>query len=284
MAMNGGKNSINELTLGKKIQLARQEHGLTQQELCSRANLSYSTLTKIERGAIKAPSIFTIRAITEVLNIELDSLFINHHQKHYLTSSSGIEFIYFDVNGCLVKFYEHAFGLLANDFMISPDIIETFFWKYNDTCSRGDMTIDQFNQKLAEVLQTDSVDWSEYYLKAIQKVEPMQNLLLKVADNYHIGLLTNSMPGLLDKMFQLKIIPNIDYDVILDSSKINLIKPEKEIFELATQKAGLDRSKILLIDDTKSNLVVAQNIGWKVEWFDYTDPTSSVNLIEKTLF
>jgi HAD superfamily hydrolase (TIGR01509 family) len=282
--MSGGKNSINELTLGKKIQLARQEHGLTQQELCSRANLSYSTLTKIERGAIKAPSIFTIRAITEVLGIELDSLFIDYHQKQYLTSPSGIEFIYFDVNGCLVKFYEHAFMLLANDFMISPDIIETFFWQYNDICSKGDITIDQFNQKLAMVLQTNSVDWTEYYLRAVQKVEHMQNLLLKVADNYHVGLLTNSMPGLLDKMFRTNLIPKIDYDIVLDSSKVHLIKPEKAIFELATRESGFDESKILLIDDTKANLVVAQTLGWKVEWFDYTDPTSSVDLIDRTLF
>ncbi len=282
--MHGGDLNINELTLGKKLQLARQKKGLTQQELCSQANLSYSTLTKIERGAIKAPSIFTIKAIADVLGIELDSLFITVEHKQFKTSASGINFVYFDVNGCLVKFYEHAFMLLANDFMVSPDIIETFFWRYNDLCCNGTITLDEFNQKLADLLHQDSIDWSDYYLKAVAKVDSMQQTLLKIADNYHVGLLTNSMPGLLDKMLANNIIPNINYDVIIDSSKVKLIKPEAKIFQLASEKANFNHQQILLIDDTKPNLVAAQQSGWKVEWFDYTDPIASIELIDKTLF
>ncbi len=282
--MHGGDLKIDELTLGKKLQLARQKKGLTQQELCSQANLSYSTLTKIERGAIKAPSIFTIKAIADVLNIELDSLFIKTDTRQFKTSSSGVNFVYFDVNGCLVKFYEHAFMLLANDFMVSPDIIETFFWRYNDLCCKGNIGLEDFNLKLANLLHQNSIDWSDYYLKAIEKVDIMQQLLIKIADNYHIGLLTNSMPGLLDKMLTNGVIPNLNYDVIIDSSKVKLIKPEQKIFQLATEKAGFDNHQILFIDDTKPNLVAAQRYGWKVEWFDYTDPIASTELINKTLF
>jgi HAD superfamily hydrolase (TIGR01509 family) len=282
--MHGGDLNINELTLGKKLQLARQKKSLTQQELCSQANLSYSTLTKIERGAIKAPSIFTIKAIADVLGIELDSLFITVEHKQFKTSTSGINFVYFDVNGCLVKFYEHAFMLLANDFMVSPDIIETFFWRYNDLCCNGTITLEEFNQKLAILLHQDSIDWSDYYLKAVTKVDIMQQTLLKIADNYHVGLLTNSMPGLLDKMLANNILPNINYDVIIDSSKVKLIKPETKIFQLATEKAKFNSQQILFIDDTKPNLVAAQQYGWKVEWFDYTDPIASTELIDKTLF
>ncbi len=282
--MHGGDLNINELTLGKKLQLARQKKSLTQQELCSQANLSYSTLTKIERGAIKAPSIFTIKAIADVLGIELDSLFITVEHKQFKTSTSGINFVYFDVNGCLVKFYEHAFMLLANDFMVSPDIIETFFWRYNDLCCNGTITLEEFNQKLAILLHQDSIDWSDYYLKAVTKVDIMQQTLLKIADNYRVGLLTNSMPGLLDKMLANNILPNINYDVIIDSSKVKLIKPETKIFQLATEKAKFNSQQILFIDDTKPNLVAAQQYGWKVEWFDYTDPIASTELIDKTLF
>ena len=62
---------MNEVGLGKALQLARLSKGLTQQQLCQRADLSYSTLAKIERGAIKAPSIFTIEKIASTLGIEL---------------------------------------------------------------------------------------------------------------------------------------------------------------------------------------------------------------------
>ena len=64
-------NPPDEERLGKRLQTARQAAGMTQQVLCQRANLSYSTLTKIERGAIKSPSIFTIQSIANVLGVSL---------------------------------------------------------------------------------------------------------------------------------------------------------------------------------------------------------------------
>jgi transcriptional regulator with XRE-family HTH domain len=44
---------VAEQALGKRLQDARRAAGLTQQELCQKADLSYSTLAKIERGAIR---------------------------------------------------------------------------------------------------------------------------------------------------------------------------------------------------------------------------------------
>ena len=65
---------MDEVGLGKLLQGARKKAGLTQQELCQKAGLSYSTLAKIERGAIKAPSIFTIQSIAGALNTNLNDL------------------------------------------------------------------------------------------------------------------------------------------------------------------------------------------------------------------
>src|SRR5437868_6830100 len=104
---------MDEKGLGAKLQAARQAAGLTQQQLCHQASLSFSTLTKIERGAIKAPSIFTIQAIAMALGVSLDEL-IGHKAggapvRHLQTTRSGAKFIYFDVNGCLIHFYQRAF-------------------------------------------------------------------------------------------------------------------------------------------------------------------------------
>src|SRR3989338_6170114 len=98
-----------EVGLGQRLQMARKNAGVTQQELCQKAGLSYSTLAKIERGAIKSPSIFTIEQIARVLNSSLDELVgfgasipVIGAKKR---SKSGISFVYLDVNGCLVRFF-----------------------------------------------------------------------------------------------------------------------------------------------------------------------------------
>ncbi len=97
--------------IGKNIQLQRQKKGLTQQQLCEQSGLSYSTLAKIERGAIKSPSIFTVMSITQALNIELKDLtkpLQKSSNKKAQTRDTGTKFVYFDIHGVLLHFYERA--------------------------------------------------------------------------------------------------------------------------------------------------------------------------------
>src|SRR3954463_15955695 len=65
---------MDEKTLGNKLQLARKRAGMTQQELCQKAGLSYSTLAKIERGAIRSPSVFTVAAIAAATGTAIEDL------------------------------------------------------------------------------------------------------------------------------------------------------------------------------------------------------------------
>src|SRR6188768_2470478 len=109
---------MDEQSLGRHLQSARVAAGFTQQELCQQAGISYSTLAKIERGAIKSPSVFTIQRLAEVLNTTLDGLMGRMQPaplpkvKH--KSKSGVSFVYFDINGCLVRFFHQAFSQLAD--------------------------------------------------------------------------------------------------------------------------------------------------------------------------
>src|SRR3954463_8581383 len=107
---------MNEKELGKRLQLARKRAGLTQQELCQKAGLSYSTLAKIERGAIRSPSVFTVAAIAEATGVSLETLLdLKNSSKTPAPadakkrSKNGVSFVYFDVNGTLVRFYHRAF-------------------------------------------------------------------------------------------------------------------------------------------------------------------------------
>ncbi len=282
--MIGGSNVTNERTLGKRLQIARQNAQLTQQGLCAKANLSYSTLAKIERGAIKSPSIFTIQAIAEALNVGLDELMgFNPTNIQYKTSKSGLEFIYFDINGCLVRFFERAFSTIARDYNTTADIIESVFWRYNDECSKGIVSLDDFNKSLADAIQTNSINWQDYYLKAVEIVKPMQELLEWTSQNYHFGILSNSMPGTINAMFENGLLPKLNYDVIIDSSEVGSIKPDPIIYDLATRKALIEPAKILLIDDTKANLVAAEKKGWHVIWFDYANPEETSETIKQVL-
>lgn len=287
----GGRGSLvgalDEKSLGKRLQVARQAAGLTQQGLCQRANLSYSTLAKIERGAIKSPSIFTVQTIATALGVSLDSL-LGVGGTTYVTSpkhvsKSGVRFVYFDVNGCLVRFFHQAFTRLAHESGEPPDMVESAYWHYNDEVCRGVMSLHDFNAAFAKSLHIPAVDWQSYYLDAVEPIAVTQELVGWASKHYYVGLLTNIMPGFIDAMRERKLLPDVPFDTIIDSSQVGAIKPEKKIYEIATQRAHCKPEEILLIDDSRTNLMAAEHLGWHVLWFDDYRPKESIARIRKTL-
>ncbi len=277
---------MDEQSLGRHLQSARMAAGLTQQELCQRAGISYSTLAKIERGAIKSPSVFTIQRLAEVLNTTLDTLMGTMPQltapKQKFRSKSGVSFVYFDINGCLVRFFHQAFTRLAEDSGISADVIETTFWHYNDAVCRGELAMDEFNRIMAETCKI-MVDWKTYYLQAVIAIPEMHELVRWASEYYKVGLLSNIMPGFIAEMMQNGLIPNIKYDAIIDSSQVGAIKPEQQIFQIAQERAQVGSEEILLIDDSRPNVMAAGQMGWKVMWFDDYRPDESVARVRQAL-
>ena len=277
---------MDEQSLGRHLQSSRMAAGLTQQELCQRAGISYSTLAKIERGAIKSPSVFTIQRLADVLNTTLDTLMgtlpLKVKDKQKYRSQSGVTFVYFDINGCLVRFFHQAFTRLAEDSGVPADVIETTFWHYNDAVCRGELSMDDFNRIMAETCKI-MVDWKHYYLGAVIAIPEMHELVRWASDYYKVGLLSNIMPGFIPEMIQSGLIPNISYDAIIDSSQVGAIKPERQIFELAQERASVPPEEILFIDDSRPNVMAAGQLGWKVMWFDDYRPEESVARVKRSL-
>jgi putative hydrolase of the HAD superfamily len=103
------------------------------------------------------------------------------------------------------------------------------------------------------------------------------------SEHFEVGLISNNMPGFIDRLIRDKIIPDINYKVIVDSSKAGVIKPDAKIYQIAQELAAVDSKEILTIDDSRSNLVVADRAGWHVVWFDEMDPAESVERIRQAL-
>lgn len=275
---------MDEKGLGQRLQAMRLRAGLTQQALCQQAGLSYSTLTKIERGAIKSPSIFTIQSIAHALDVGLDELLQNtpsvDKKRH---SKSGISFVYFDINGCLVRFYHRAFTRLSDVSDAPADVIETAFWHYNDQVCRGDITMDEFNRAFAADIGLDELSWIDYYLETVEPIPEMHEVVKWASQHYRVGLLTNTMPGFIEVMLERGLLPNITYDVIIDSSVVGAIKPEADIYQIAATRANVAPGEILLVDDARSNLMAGEKQGWRVLWFDDYNPDESVSRIKNAL-
>jgi len=60
--------------LGRKIKKLRTDLGLSQDELGRKADVPYTTLTKIETGVIKKPSVYVVAKIAKALGVSVDDL------------------------------------------------------------------------------------------------------------------------------------------------------------------------------------------------------------------
>ena len=84
-------------------------------------------------------------------------------------------------------------------------------------------------------------------------------------------------------MIDKGILPNVSYDAIVDSSQVKAIKPESAMYTIATEKAAVPASEILFVDDSRTNLMAAEQQGWHVLWFDDMRPSESVARIRSAL-
>ena len=61
-------------TISENIKRIRAKQGLTQDDLAKKADIKYSTLTKIEGGVVTKPSVQTIQKIAKSLGVPMEEI------------------------------------------------------------------------------------------------------------------------------------------------------------------------------------------------------------------
>lgn len=61
-------------TIGEAIQKLRLDKELTQEELAIKADVSYTSLVKIERDQVKNPTIKTLKKLADALEVSVDEI------------------------------------------------------------------------------------------------------------------------------------------------------------------------------------------------------------------
>lgn len=280
---------MDEKALGKRLQLARKRAGLTQQQLCQKAGLSYSTLAKIERGAIRSPSVFTVAAIAQATGtpledlLELEARGLKPPAPSKKRSKSGVTFVYFDVNDVLVRSMHKGFGAISSQAHQPLDVVETVFYRYLDQVLTAKITLAEFNRLMGEHLKVKDFDIEKIYFDNLEIIPKGQELLKWAAESFEVGLLTNHFPGFTDRLQKEGFIPNVSLTAIVDSSKAGVVKPQPKIYEIAQEIANVSATEILFIDNERPNLTEADRQGWQVIWFDDYHPEESIARVKRAL-
>jgi putative hydrolase of the HAD superfamily len=191
---------------------------------------------------------------------------------------NNISFIYFDVGSVLID-WQNVFATAAETHNLSVDEIGSVFDENADDLTKGIMSPATFWQEVIKkyhVTNASHYDFLTSWVADYKPIAPTHALIHDIKQKYNIGLLSNIYKGMLPKLLEKELIPNIEYHSIVFSCDVGFMKPEPEIYVLAQEKTGVSAHQILFVDDKQENLNVAESLGWQAFLFDPLNPEKSV--------
>lgn len=189
-----------------------------------------------------------------------------------------ISFVYFDVGGVVAKDFSNStkWQDLQAELGIDPQSSDAFSKLFRDR--ERDICTSLPIEKLLPTLERefgakipDDYPLLESFLKRFERNDSIWPVAKKVKEYAKVGLLTNMYVGMLDGLMEREVIPDVKWDVIIDSSICERIKPDKEIFDLAEKRAGVKGNEILFVDNNKSIVAAAAEYGLQTYWYDSGD-------------
>lgn len=175
------------------------------------------------------------------------------------------KFVYFDVGGVLVKddrqtayrrFQEkHGYGSEFIDELLHQYYIEANLGQVRSLAEylkKYDLTFDGFgHEDVRAVLQ------AHYELMFVD--EEVVAIARSVQERAGVGIITNWEIAAIEWMERWGFTG--DFNPIVISAAVGMVKPKREIYEHAVQLVGCRPSDIIFVDDKKENVDGAEAVG-----------------------
>lgn len=200
-----------------------------------------------------------------------------------------IKFIYFDVGGVVTKDFScsNKWVELERSLGITEDKDAAFnalFGSYEDElcCGKDVETLLPLMQNELGASFPDGYSFLHGFVSKFEKNDAITPILASIPASIKRGLLTNMYPNMLDSIYADELMPQVDWDVVIDSSVVQMSKPHPEIYEYAQKQSGVRPDEILFVDNGTKNIEAAKEAGWQTFLYDSADYVrSSEELREK---
>jgi HAD superfamily hydrolase (TIGR01509 family) len=90
-------------------------------------------------------------------------------------------------------------------------------------------------------------------------------------------------PRMLDQLIKRQLLQDLEWDVVIDSSKVGLQKPDPKIFALAMERAGVKPEEILFVENSDENIQAAKAAGWQTFLYDPSNIQVSTKVLREHL-
>ena len=178
-----------------------------------------------------------------------------------------IKTIFFDIGGVLIDIHpERTYQYLSDSADVEVSMVkESFPWDAHDQYERGIMNNEDwfitYKESLPQPCCLKRSDFWNAWKLLLGEEKNTVNILKALNKQYSIWLLSNTNPKhIQDEIEKRYLFPSLVNGAVY-SFDVGVRKPEKEIYEIAMQRANANPQECLFIDDLLENIQAAKQIG-----------------------
>jgi len=124
-------------------------------------------------------------------------------------------------------------------------------------------------KKMAKLMNIDTYTLREALGKRVPNTELFEFINKELRGNYKIGLLSNANYDVVNDLFTKEQAAIFDASVMSYESR--LIKPDKRMFELMSERLGVKLGECIFIDDQERYCVAAESYGMQAHYYKNPD-------------
>lgn len=184
----------------------------------------------------------------------------------------SIKAIIFDLGGVLVRTADFSpREQLAARLGMSRAELEDFIFggESGEKAQRGEITAVEHWENLYHKLNYPAEEFRfivDEFFRQDQLDDELVDYVRRLHKTYKTALLSNAWDDQREVIAERWHIEDA-FDVIISSSKVGMVKPDRRIFELTLERLGSEACQTIFVDDMTSNVEGARAIGMQAIQF-----------------
>lgn len=150
----------------------------------------------------------------------------------------------------------------------SPEVISKTYFPLMAAFEVGAFDFDTFFQKFVQFsgLSVEAGTFRKTFLSSVNERVAMFRVLDAIPSTYKVGMLSNNVPVLCDRVRTDPRFARIEHFVF--SNEIGVRKPDPEAFAHLTKALGIRAEQTVFIDDNLDNIAACEKLGFTGLYLD----------------
>ncbi len=160
---------------------------------------------------------------------------------------------------CFGVFYPDPVFAYMHDPLTPPERAEALH-AFDDQAARGNLSKVEFIEKASLLLAKPQDDVERQFFQSNQRNEMLVSLVQELRKTYKVALLSNIGSDMMGGFFTPDERRQLFDETIL-SGDVNLVKPNRAIYNLVCTRLGVVASEAIMVDDMASNIDAVKALG-----------------------